>query len=293
MPVPASNRPTPPSREDVGGGLGVAPPGRAAGESRADGPPARARSRLASSPVPSSARQSPACTGQQAERARSAAARLVGDQRRRRLVGRRARTRRSTAQRRPRRRSRAAAAPRRRGRPRAAASLREHARRSSRRRAAPGGRRPAMPSSSARSGSAWRSSSGQSRSAASSVSNHSLASGARPARRGAGGQVLAVEGDVVPDEDGVAGERPEAGEASANGGAPARSASRDADHAGDEEGDRHAGIDERRKRSTIARSWPEADGADVDDAVAQRVEAGGLGVERRRTRVGRAACPAG
>ena len=113
-----------------------------------------------------------------------------------------ARSRRSGAQETPRR---AAAAPRRRGRRRGRPDATAR-RLPSRRPAGRDGTRTTMPNSAASSGRAWRSSSGKSSSAASRVSNHRFASAAQSGAAGAGGQVLAVEGDVVADEDGVAGE---------------------------------------------------------------------------------------
>ena len=97
-----------------------------------------------------------------------------------------------------------------------------------------------------------------------------------PRRRG---QVFPVERRVVPDEDRVAGELAQAGERLRGSRGAGDVRVRDAREPGDEQRDRHAGVDQCREPSGDGEVFVQAHGADVDDAVGERVEAGGLGVD--------------
>ncbi len=92
-------------------------------------------------------------------------------------------------------------------------------------------------------------------------------------------QVLAVEAGVVPHERRVAGELPQAGEGLRDTRRAGHVGVRDAGEPRDEQRDGQAGVDEGREAVGDGEVLVQADGADVDDAVAPGVETGGLGVD--------------
>ena len=279
MPVPASKRPTPPWRR-------CAPRRRrssvwpARGESRGACRPGRGRSPgaggMPSSAPSSSRRNAPDLTGRTASgpgpsggsSATSGGGASSG------CIVNASRTGSGA-----RRRSRAGAARRRRGR-----------------RCAPGAGGRALlavasasgsarcvghesPSSSASTGSAWRSSSGYSRSAASSVSNQSPRSGGVPPRRAAAARYSRSKEALCPTSVASPANSRSPARASAIPGAPATSTSEMPVRRATNSGMGLPGSTRVVKRSVTVRSCVQADGADVDDAVADGVETGGLGVD--------------
>ena len=261
------------AREDVGGGLGVvdlagaaAEAGEAAGEAGHAVAGRRRDRRRRLRPAPRARRRT--STGRTAS-GPGPLRRLVGDQRRRRLVGRRGagvehgeRRPGDALEQAPLHVGQAGGAPR---------EVREHAPRWPRRPAARGARGHARPSSSTSIGSAWRSSSGYSSSAASSVSNQASGERRRAAAPRRRRQVLAVEGGVVPDERSRR-RRTRAGRRGPprSAGAPATSASEMPVSRVTNSGMRHARVDQRREAVGDREVRVQAHGADVDDAVARR-----------------------
>ena len=89
-------------------------------------------------------------------------------------------------------------------------------------------------------------------------------------------EMVPVEGGVVGHQQGVAGELLQAGQRRGGGRSPVEVCVGDAGQPRDEERDRDPGVHQRREPGRDGEVLVQPHGADVDDAVVPRVEAGGL-----------------
>ena len=101
---------------------------------------------------------------------------------------------------------------------------------------------------------------------------------------GASRQMLAVEAHVVPHEHGITGKLAQGSEGLGESRGIVYVVVRDTHQPGDEEGDRHSGIDEGHEAFPDLEVGPETHGSDVDDAVLLWIEARGLRVENAELR---------
>jgi len=92
-------------------------------------------------------------------------------------------------------------------------------------------------------------------------------------------EMVPVEGGVVGHQQGVAGELLQAGQRRGGGRSPVEVCVGDAGQPRDEERDRDPGVHQRREPGRDGEVLVQPHGADVDDAVVPRVEAGGLRVD--------------